>query len=147
MTNDDEENLALRTISVGDFESLFVAEEDPEALEAKRQAEIADDFFTNGNLFYWTTLSIILVGAVVQGEFYERRFGGGPSTLTCDWQFHKEFDEDCSHSLCFLPLAGQLMTVNHGAMHWFWNAHTLGYVRCLPNHCTSTGNPEHQDLV
>ena len=81
MTNDDEENLALRTISVGDFESLFVAEEDPEALEAKRQAEIADDFFTNGNLFYWTTLSIILVGAVVQGEFYERRFGGGPKHL------------------------------------------------------------------
>ena len=77
----DEENLATRTISVGDFESLFVAEEDPEAIEAKRQAEIADDFFTNGNLFYWTTLSIILVGAVVQGEFYERRFGGGPKHL------------------------------------------------------------------
>ena len=33
MTNDDEENLALRTISVGDFESLFVAEEDPKHLK------------------------------------------------------------------------------------------------------------------
>ena len=81
MTNDDEENLALRTISVGDFESLFVAEENPEAIEAERQAEIADNFFTNGNLFYWTTLAIILIGAVVQGEFYERRFGGGPTHL------------------------------------------------------------------
>ncbi|MED5291212.1 MAG: choice-of-anchor V domain-containing protein, partial [Candidatus Thermoplasmatota archaeon] len=65
MTNDDEENQPLRTISVGDFESLFVAVENPEALEAERQAEIADDFFTNGNLFYWSTLAIILIGAVV----------------------------------------------------------------------------------
>ena len=50
-------------------------------MEAERQAEIADNFFSNGNLFYWTTLSIILIGAVVQGEFYERRFGGGPKHL------------------------------------------------------------------
>ena len=60
MTNDDEENLVLRTISVGDFDSLFVAVEDPEALEAQRQEEIAHNFFSNGNLFYWVTLSIIL---------------------------------------------------------------------------------------
>ena len=78
---DDSENLQLRTISVGDYDSLFVAEEDPAAIEAARQEEIADDFFTNGNLFYWTTLSIIIIGAVVQGEFYERRFGGGPPHL------------------------------------------------------------------
>jgi len=80
-TNDDEEGLALRTISVGDFESLFVADIDPAVLEAERQEGIADDFFTNGNIFYWSTLAIILVGAVVQGEFYERRFGGGPKHL------------------------------------------------------------------
>lgn len=78
---DDDENLNLRTISVGDYDSLFVAEEDPAALEAERQEKIADDFFTNGNLFYWTTLSIIIVGAVVQGQFYERKFGGGPPHL------------------------------------------------------------------
>ena len=52
MTNDDEENLVLRTISVGDFDSLFVAVDDPEALEAQRQEEIAHNFFSNGNLFY-----------------------------------------------------------------------------------------------
>ena len=62
---DDEENLQLRTISVGDYDSLFVAEEDPAALEAARQ-EKTDDFFNNGNPFYWTTLSIIIIGAVVQ---------------------------------------------------------------------------------
>ena len=78
---DNEENLQLRTISVGDYDSLFVADEDPAALEAARQEGIADDFFNNGNLFYWTTLSIIIIGAVVQGEFYERRFGGGPPHL------------------------------------------------------------------
>ena len=78
---DDDENLNLRTISVGDYDSLFVAEEDPAALEAERQEKIADDFFNNGNLFYWTTLSIIIVGAVVQGQFYERKFGGGPPHL------------------------------------------------------------------
>ena len=73
--------MALRTISVGDFESLFVADIDPAVVEAERQEVIADDFFTNGNIFYWSTLAIILVGAVVQGEFYERRFGGGPKHL------------------------------------------------------------------
>ncbi len=78
---DDDENLELRTISVGDYDSLFVAEEDPAAIEAARQEGIADDFFSNGNLFYWTTLAIIIVGAVVQGEFYERKFGGGPPHL------------------------------------------------------------------
>ena len=78
---DDSDNLQLRTISVGDYDSLFVAEEDPAAVEAERQEGIAEDFFNNGNLFYWTTLSIIIIGAVVQGEFYERRFGGGPPHL------------------------------------------------------------------
>ncbi|DAC30719.1 MAG TPA: hypothetical protein D7H81_02420 [Candidatus Poseidoniales archaeon] len=78
---DDEEGLQLRTISVGDYDSLFVAEEDPAAIEAARQEQIAENFFKNGNLFYWTTLAIIIVGAVVQGEFYERKFGGGPPHL------------------------------------------------------------------
>ena len=80
-TNDDAEGQALRTISVGDYESLFVAEEDPAVLEAKRQEGIAHDFFSNGNLYYWTTLSIIIIAAVVQGEFYERKFAGGPPHL------------------------------------------------------------------
>ena len=75
------EDVSLRTISVGDYDSLFVAEEDPEAVEAERQEGIAHDFFANGNLYYWTTLSLIIVAAVIQGEFYERRFGGGPPHL------------------------------------------------------------------
>ncbi|MEZ7993658.1 MAG: hypothetical protein QMC43_03545 [Candidatus Poseidoniaceae archaeon] len=80
-TNDDEDGLALRTISVGDYDSLFVADIDPEELEAERQQHIADQYFENGNLFYWTTLSVLLIAAVFQGEFYERKFGGGPPHL------------------------------------------------------------------
>jgi hypothetical protein len=32
-------------------------------------------------MFYWTTLSILLVAAVFQGEFYEKKFSGGPPHL------------------------------------------------------------------
>ena len=78
---DSNESLEVRTISVGDYDSLFVLEEDPAAIEAAKQKKIANDFFDNGNLFYWTTLAIIIVGAVIQGEFYERKFGGGPPHL------------------------------------------------------------------
>ena len=34
----------------------------------------------NGETYTWSTLSILIVAAVIQGEFYERRFGGGPKT-------------------------------------------------------------------
>lgn len=80
-TNDNAENLSLRTISVGDYDALFVAVEDPAAAEAERQEELADVFFDEGNLFYFTTLSVLIVAAVIQGEFYERKFGGGPEHL------------------------------------------------------------------
>lgn len=80
-TNDNAENLTLRTISVGDYDALFVAVEDPAVAEAERQEELADVFFDEGNLFYFTTLSVLIVAAVIQGEFYERKFGGGPEHL------------------------------------------------------------------
>ena len=72
--------MSLRTISVGDYESLF-GQKSPEEIEAEKQAEIADEYFVQGNLYFWTTLSILIVAAVIQGEFYERRFGGGPPHL------------------------------------------------------------------
>ncbi len=73
-------DVSLRTISVGDYESLF-GQKSPEEIEAEKQAEIADEYFVQGNLYFWTTLSILIVAAVIQGEFYERRFGGGPPHL------------------------------------------------------------------
>lgn len=80
-TNDAEEELAVRTISVGDYDSLFVADVDPEVAEAERQEKIADTFFEEGNIYYFATFSILLVAAVVQGEFYQRKFAGGPEHL------------------------------------------------------------------
>ncbi len=73
--------LESRTISVGDYDTLFVQEEDPEALEREHQRELAEKYFDNGNMYYWPTLGILILGAVVQREFYERRFGGGPPHL------------------------------------------------------------------
>lgn len=77
-TVSSDEGLSLRTISVGDYDSLFAVKKDS---EAARQEQMAKDYFDYGNLYYWTTLSIIIIAAVVQGEFYERRFGGGPEHL------------------------------------------------------------------
>ena len=73
-------DVSLRTISVGDYVSLF-GQKSAEEIEAEKQAEIANDYFVQGNLYFWTTLSILIVAAVIQGEFYERRFGGGPPHL------------------------------------------------------------------
>jgi hypothetical protein len=71
---------SLRTISVGDYDSLF-GQKSPEEIEAEKQAELATTYFEQGNLYFWTTLSILIIAAVIQGEFYERRFGGGPPHL------------------------------------------------------------------
>ena len=80
-TNDGEDQLAVRTISVGDYDSLFIADVDPEVAEAERQEQIAETFFDEGNIYYFATFSILLVAAVVQGEFYQRKFAGGPEHL------------------------------------------------------------------
>ncbi len=80
-TNDGTDELAVRTISVGDYDSLFVADVDPEVAEIERQEELADLFFDEGNIYYFATFSILLVAAVIQGEFYQRRFAGGPEHL------------------------------------------------------------------
>ena len=75
-----DEDVSLRTISVGDYDSLFGQKSDAQ-IEAERQAEMANNYFEQGNLYFWTTLSILIIAAVIQGEFYERRFGGGPTNL------------------------------------------------------------------
>ena len=77
-TPDEDPN--LRTISVGDYESLF-GQKSPEQIEAENQAELASSYLEQGNLYFWTTLSVLIIAAVLQGEFYERRFGGGPPHL------------------------------------------------------------------
>ena len=78
---ENNDSLATKTVSVGDYDALFVTEKDPETLEAERQEALAKSYFEWGNIYFWSTMSILLIAAVVQGEFYERRFGGGPTHL------------------------------------------------------------------
>ena len=80
-TVSEGDELALRTISVGDYESLFVAEVTAEQIEAEHQEEISAKYFEQGNLYYWSTFAILLIGAVFQREYYEKKFGGGPPHL------------------------------------------------------------------
>ena len=79
-TATEDADPSLRTISVGNYDALF-GQKSAEELEAEKQAEIARGYLEQGNLYFWTTLSILIVAAVIQGEFYERRFGGGPPHL------------------------------------------------------------------
>ena len=42
---DEDGELELRTISVGDYDALFVSEKDPEVLEAERQEALSGEYF------------------------------------------------------------------------------------------------------
>ena len=48
------------------------------AVEAERQEGIAEDFFNNGNLFYWTTLSIMVTMQLFKERALREEIGGGP---------------------------------------------------------------------
>jgi len=77
------DDLSANTASSGGKE-VFNPVEDPNAAEKEHQLQLADDFFNYGNLYYWSTLAIIIAGAIVQREFYERKFGGGPPHLAME---------------------------------------------------------------
>ena len=83
-TPESSSTLETRTISVGTYDSLFVIEESAEQLEQERQDALAAKVFSQGNLFYWTSLVALLVGAVVQREILERRYDGGPDHLASE---------------------------------------------------------------
>lgn len=76
--------LQTRTIAVGDYETLFVLEESEAEKEAKRQEALSNTIFEKGNLFYWTSLTALLVGAVFQREIMERRYQTGPEHLAME---------------------------------------------------------------
>ncbi len=82
--NDNEASLQTRTIAVGDYETLFVLEESESEIEAQRQAALSDEIFAKGNLYYWTSLTALIVGAVFQREIMERRYGPGPEYLASE---------------------------------------------------------------
>ena len=83
-TTESPSTLETRTISVGTYDTLFVIEESEDQLEQVRQNAIAAEVFSQGNLFFWTSLVALLVGAVVQREILERRFDEGPEYLASE---------------------------------------------------------------
>jgi len=86
-TISDEENdaiLSTRTISVGDYDSLFLLEETDAQKEEKRQAALAQKIYEQGNLFYWFSLTALIVGAIIQREILERKYDDGPEHLALE---------------------------------------------------------------
>ena len=83
-TDESGSTLETRTISVGTYDSLFLLEVSEEQLEMERQDAISHRVFSQGNLFYWTSLTALIVGAVVQKEILERRYDDGPEFLASE---------------------------------------------------------------
>ena len=81
---DGDATLQTRTIAVGDYQTLFVLEESESEKEKERQKNLSDRVFESGNLFYWTSLTALIVGAVFQREILERRHGPGPEYLAME---------------------------------------------------------------
>jgi len=65
-TDESGSTLETRTISVGTYDSLFLLEVSEDQLEKERQDAISQRVFSQGNLFYWTSLTALIVGAVFQ---------------------------------------------------------------------------------
>ncbi|MFL2963805.1 MAG: choice-of-anchor V domain-containing protein [Candidatus Thalassarchaeaceae archaeon] len=80
-TTESDSTLQTRTISVGDYDSLFVLEVTEEQLEQERQDELSHKLFKQGNFFFWTSLVALIVGGVFQREILERRYDEGPEYL------------------------------------------------------------------
>ena len=90
-TDESGSTLETRTISVGTYDSLFLLEVSEEQLEQERQDAISDRVFSQGNLFYWTSLTALIVGAVVQKEILERRYDDGPEFLASELAYPQGF--------------------------------------------------------
>tara|TARA_B100000886_G_scaffold16943_1_gene10776 strand:- start:24 stop:1076 length:1053 start_codon:yes stop_codon:yes gene_type:complete len=83
-SGDSGATLETRTVSVGDYDTLFLIEESEAQREAERQEALSHRVFTQGNLFFWTSLTALLVGALVQREILERKYDDGPEFLATE---------------------------------------------------------------
>ena len=82
--NESSSTLETRTISVGSYDSLFLLEVTDAQLEQERQDALSHRVFSQGNLFYWTSLVALIVGAVFQREILERKYDDGPEYLAAE---------------------------------------------------------------
>jgi len=83
-TDESGSTLEARTISVGTYDSLFLIEVSDEQIEQEKQDALSHRVFSQGNLLYWTSLTALIIGAVVQKEILERRYGDGPEFLASE---------------------------------------------------------------
>ena len=83
-SGDSGATLETRTVSVGDYDTLFVVEESDAQREAERQEALSHRVFSQGNLFFWTSLTALLIGALVQREILERKYDDGPEYLAME---------------------------------------------------------------
>ncbi len=90
-TNESGSTLETRTISVGTYDSLFLIEVSDEQIEKERQDKISKTVFAQGNLFYWTSLLALIVGAVIQREILERKYDDGPDFLASELAYPQAF--------------------------------------------------------
>ena len=90
-TSESGSTLETRTISVGSYDSLFLLEISEEQIEQERQDRISKRVFSQGNLFYWTSLVALIVGAVLQKEILERRNDDGPEFLASELAYPQAF--------------------------------------------------------
>ena len=100
-TEESGSTLETRTISVGTYDSLFLLEVSEDQLEQERQDAISNRVFSQGNLFYWTSLTALIVGAVVQKEILERRYGDGPEFLASELAYPQGFRRALGFLLSF----------------------------------------------
>ena len=101
-TTSAQAELGTRTISVGDYNSLFVSEPDEEALAHERQLEIAEGVFVTGNALYFTSLIALIIGAVVQKEIMERKRGEGPEWLAKELAYPQGLRRAITSAVTFL---------------------------------------------
>ena len=90
-TGESGATLETRTISVGTYDSLFLIEVSEEQLEQERQDALSHRVFSQGNLFYWTSLTALIIGAVVQKEILERKYEDGPDFLASELAYPQAF--------------------------------------------------------
>jgi hypothetical protein len=100
-TTESGATLATRTVSVGTYDSLFLLEISDEQLEKERQDEISQRVFSQGNLFYWTSLVALIVGAVLQKEILERKYDDGPEYLALELAYPEAFRRAAGSIIAF----------------------------------------------
>lgn len=101
-TSDSGATLETRTVSVGDYDTLFLIEESEAQREAERQDALSHRVFTQGNLFFWTSLTALLVGALVQREILERKYDDGPEFLATELAYPQALSRALMSVVSFL---------------------------------------------